>query len=145
MKISTKGRYGLRLMIDLGVSYNKGLVPLKEVASRQDISDKYLEQIIMQLNRAGFVRSTRGAHGGYALAMPPEQITVGDVLRVLEGSLAPVDCVDCDKPDCDRVQTCVTYSVWMKIKEAVEDVVDNITLGSLVDEYNTRGQLCYNI
>ena len=99
MKISTKGRYGLRLMVDLAVHYEQGLVPLKEIAVRQEISEKYLEQIMMQLNRSGLVRSVRGAQGGYCLAQPPESITVGAVLRVMEGSLAPVDCVPGLRPD----------------------------------------------
>ena len=86
MKISTKGRYGLRMMTDLAVYYDQGLVPLKEIAARQEISEKYLEQIMMQLNRSGLVRSVRGAQGGYTLARPPREITVGMVLRVMEGS-----------------------------------------------------------
>ena len=94
MKISTKRRYGLRLMTDLAVYHDQGLIPLKEIAARQEISEKYLEQIMMQLNRSGLVRSVRGAQGGYMLAKTPEDITVGAVLRVLEGSLCPVDCVD---------------------------------------------------
>ena len=91
MKISTKGRYGLRLMTDLAVYYDQGLIPLKEIAARQEISEKYLEQIMMQLNRSGLVRSVRGAQGGYRLAKPPEDITAGAVLRVLEGSLCPLE------------------------------------------------------
>ena len=91
MKVSTKGRYGLRLMFDLAVHYEEGLLPLKEIARREEISSKYLEQIVMQLSRAGLVRSVRGSQGGYSLGREPENITVGTVLRVLEGSLDPVD------------------------------------------------------
>ena len=119
MKISTKGRYGLRLMADLAVHYEQGLLPLKEIAARQEISEKYLEQIMMQLNRSGLVRSVRGAQGGYRLAQPPGDITVGAVLRVLEGSLSPVDCIACGAPGCDRMEQCVTVGVWRKLDEAV--------------------------
>lgn len=94
MKISTKGRYALRLMLDLALHDTGEYIPLKEVAARQEISDKYLEQIITQLSRAGFVKSVRGAQGGYRLAESPAQYTVGRILRLMEGSLAPVECVD---------------------------------------------------
>ena len=137
MKISTKGRYGLRLMVDLAVHYEQGLVPLKEIAVRQEISEKYLEQIMMQLNRSGLVRSVRGAQGGYCLAQPPESITVGAVLRVMEGSLAPVDC--------DRMDRCVTVTVWQKLKEAVEGVVDAITLRDLANDYYRKNPPDYCI
>lgn len=145
MKISTKGRYGLRLMVDLAVHYKQGLVPLKEIAVRQEISEKYLEQIMMQLNRSALVRSVRGAQGGYSLAQPPESITVGAVLRVMEGSLAPVDCVSGDAPACDRMDGCVTVAVWRKLKEAIEGVVDAITLQDLADDYERRNPPDYCI
>ena len=105
MKISTKGRYGLRLMLDLAVHCDSGLVPLRDISARQEISEKYLEQIMMLLNRAGLVRSVRGSQGGYMLARPAESITVGDVLRTMEGSLAPVDCVAGDAPSCGMAET----------------------------------------
>ncbi|MBC8570128.1 RrF2 family transcriptional regulator [Zongyangia hominis] len=136
MKISTKGRYGLRLMLDLALSYEKGLVSLRDVAARQEISEKYLEQIIMPLGRAGLVKSTRGAQGGYRLQLPPEEISVGDVLRVTEGSLTPVGCLD-DTP-CARKDQCVTYSVWGRVQEAITDVVDHITLQDLVEDYHRK-------
>lgn len=138
MKISTKGRYGLRLMLDLAIHSGEGLIPLKDISSRQEISEKYLEQIIMLLNRASLVRSVRGSQGGYTLARPAKEITVGDVLRTMEGSLSPVDCVDDDGVNCELSSFCVTKEVWRKIKDAVENVVDHITLEDLVVSYNEK-------
>ncbi len=137
MKISTKGRYGLRLMFDLALHYGKGMIPLKEVAKRQDISDKYLEQIIMQLNRAGLVRSVRGSQGGYSLKEEPKNITVGQILRAVEGTLAPVECLDTPE-SCQNSQSCVTIGVWRRVREAVENVVDNTTLQDLIDDYESK-------
>lgn len=144
MKVSTKGRYGLRLMTDLAVYHEQGLVPLKEIAARQDISEKYLEQIMMQLNRSGLVRSVRGAQGGYMLAKAPEDITVGAVLRVLEGSLCPVDCVD-ETGSCPRTARCATIGVWLRLKEAVESVVDHTTLSDLAEEFRRKNPPDYSI
>ncbi len=138
MKISTKGRYGLRLMLDLAIHYGEGPIPLKEIAERQNISEKYLEQIIMQLNRSGMVHSTRGSQGGYSLANLPEKITVGMVLRVMEGSLAPVDCLTGNAPACGRQESCITLHVWKKLMTAIEDAVDNITLDDLIKEYRDQ-------
>lgn len=144
MKISTKGRYGLRMMTDLAVYYDQGLVPLKEIAARQEISEKYLEQIMMQLNRSGLVRSVRGAQGGYSLSRPPKEITVGMVLRVMEGSLAPVDCAD-GSDGCSRAHACVTFDVWKRLKEAIEQVVDTTTLEDLAMEYRRKNPPDYSI
>lgn len=138
MKISTKGRYALRLMIDLGLNNNGSPISLKDVAKRQEISDKYLEQIISVLNKAGFVRSVRGAQGGYMLRRNPVDYTVGDILRLTEGSLAPVSCVEDDEILCDRLDSCVTVTVWKKINDAINNVVDNITLQDLVDMQRQR-------
>ena len=138
MKISTKGRYGLRLMVDLTSYHGKGLVPLKDIAARQDISNKYLEQIIMQLNRAGLVKSVRGSQGGYALSRPPEKITVGDVLRAVEGSLAPVDCLE-NGGFCERQAHCPTLTIWRRIQKAVESVVDQTTLRDMMEDAQTHG------
>ena len=107
MKISTKGRYALRLMMDLAENNTGSPISLKDVAKRQDISDKYLEQIISILNKAGYVRSVRGAQGGYMLKMEPQNYTVGMILRQTEGSLAPVACIEDDEIVCDRQQQCV--------------------------------------
>ena len=131
MKISTKGRYALRLMLDLAIYDTGEPVSLKEIAVRQEISEKYLEQIISLINKAGFVVSIRGANGGYRLRQPPKAYTVGDILRVTEGSLAPVSCVEA--ADCSRRDFCVTNRVWQKMDEAVTEVVDGITLADLVD------------
>ena len=111
MKISTKGRYALRLMIDLAMNSNGKPVSLKDVAQRQEISDKYLEQIISILHKAGYVRSVRGAQGGYLLRKEPEEYTVGMILRLTEGSLAPVSCIEDDEIVCDRADACVTAIV----------------------------------
>ena len=131
MKISTKGRYALRLMLDLAIHSEGSAVPLRDVAQRQEISDKYLEQIVTQLSRAGLVRSVRGAGGGYLLTRTPEGYTVGEILRVLEGSLAPVSCAD-GVGCCERADRCVTVEVWREIQAAVDGVVDHLTLADLV-------------
>ncbi len=144
MKISTKGRYALRLMLDLAVHGTDGYIPLKEIASRQGISDKYLEQIITQLNRVGYVKSVRGAQGGYRLAHPPADYTVGMILRLMEGSLAPVDCLE-DGRVCDRAEDCVTVEVWRQLKEAVDQVVDNITLQDLLERQQAKNVMDYCI
>lgn len=133
MKISTKGRYALRLMLDLAV-YNTGEpISLKDVARRQEISEKYLEQIISLLNKAGYVRSIRGAQGGYMLTKDPAEYTVGSILRLTEGDLAPVSCVGADSTACDRKDGCVSVRIWEMINEAVNGVVDHITLADMVE------------
>jgi Rrf2 family protein len=134
MRISTKGRYALRLMIDLAMHDSGSPISLKDVAKRQEISDKYLEQIIAVLNRAGYVRSVRGAQGGYMLRKQPEEYTVGMILRLTEGSLSPVPCIEADdEVNCDKQADCVTLILWKKINDAVRDVVDSTTLQDLVD------------
>lgn len=138
MKISTKGRYALRLMLDLAVHDAGSAIPLKEVAARQDISVKYLEQIVTQLSRGGLVRSARGAVGGYFLTRRPEEYTVGEILRQMEGSLAPVHCTDPNSAPCDRAGQCVTMEVWQKIEQAVAEVVDHITLEDLVRRHGEK-------
>ena len=138
MKISTKGRYALRLMIDLAERSDGTPVSLKEVAKRQNISENYLEQIISVLNRAGFVRSIRGAQGGYLLKKEPKDYTVGMILRLTEGSLAPVACIEDDEVICERQNACVTIMVWKRINDAISGVVDSITLQDLVDWQHER-------
>lgn len=137
MKISTKGRYALRLMLDLAIQPGDSAVPLRDVAERQEISDKYLEQIVTQLARGGLVRSVRGAGGGYLLTRTPEEYTVGEILRQLEGNLAPVSCVS-GGSCCGRTDRCVTLEVWQQIQDAVDGVVDNITLADLVKRYHEK-------
>ena len=133
MKISTKGRYALRLMLDLAIYDTGEPVSLKDIAKRQEISEKYLEQIISVLNKAGFVRSIRGASGGYVLRRKPKEYTVGDILRLTEGSLSPVACVGEESEECVRSGDCVTVLVWEKLDKAINDVGDNISLQDLVD------------
>ncbi|WP_124100855.1 RrF2 family transcriptional regulator [Ruminococcus sp. Marseille-P6503] len=133
MKISTKGRYALRLMLDLAMHDDGSYIPIKDIAKRQSISDKYLEQIISVLGRAGYVKSVRGAGGGYKLAHPVKSYTVGMVLRLTEGSLAPVACLDDNVNTCERRNECATLMVWEKLYEAINGVVDSITLEDLVE------------
>lgn len=133
MRISTKGRYALRLMLDLAMNNTGEPVRLKDVARRQEISEKYLEQIISVLNKAGYVKSVRGPAGGYTLRNAPRDYTVGMILRLTEGSLACVECVENNGEGCNRVEQCVTILLWKKISDAVNQVVDTITLEDLVD------------
>lgn len=133
MKISTKGRYALKLMLDLALHSNGECVPVKEISERQGISEKYLEQIVNVLNKAGFVRSVRGAQGGYIMTKDPKDYTVGKIIRLLEGNLAPVSCIEDAENKCERAASCVTVEIWEKINEAVSNVIDNITLADLVN------------
>ena len=139
MKISTKGRYALRLMVDLAMAGGGQPVSLRDVAHRQQLSDKYLEQIVTPLSRAGLVRSVRGAGGGYLLTREPEQYTVGDILRPLEGDLAPVECAT-DEGYCERADQCVTLELWQEIHRAVAQVVDGTTLADLVERQRRKRQ-----
>ena len=134
MKISTKGRYALRLMLDLAMNGENNVVRIKDIAERQQISDKYLEQIISVLNKAGYVRSTRGPQGGYLLRKAPEDITVGMVLRLTEGGISPVACLDADEFQCDREARCSTIGLWRRLDKAIRDVVDTTTIADLVSE-----------
>lgn len=136
MKISTKGRYALRLMLDLAMNNTGEPVRIKEISARQEISDKYLEQIISILNKAGYVKSIRGPQGGYRLAREPEKYTVGMILRLTEGSLAPVPCLDDEINSCNRQDACVTLRLWKMLNNAISDVVDEVTLADLVEWQN---------
>lgn len=140
MKISTKGRYALRLMLDLAMNEEGHVVRIKDIAARQDISDKYLEQIISILNKAGYVRSTRGPQGGYTLKKKPEDYTVGMILRLTEGSLAPVACVEEDAVVCEREGACATVELWKRLNQAISDVVDHMTLADLVEIQKAKQQ-----
>ncbi|MCF8018862.1 transcriptional regulator of cysteine biosynthesis [Petrocella atlantisensis] len=135
MKLSTKGRYGLRAMIDLAIHSKENQVSIKSISERQEISENYLERIIALLKKAGYVKSTRGAQGGYMLTKKPDQISVGNILRALEGDLNPVDCslINDDKV-CSESSLCVTKFVWKRISDSINDVVDNISLQDLVNE-----------
>lgn len=139
MKISTKGRYALRLMLDLAIMGNDTPVRVKDIAKRQDISVKYMEQIITILSRAGYLRSNRGPQGGYRLAKDPKEYTVGMILRLTEGSLAPVACLEDEPNRCERQDTCVTLKIWKELDEAINSVVDKYTLADLVEMHNEMG------
>ena len=137
MKISTRGRYALRLMLELAMNADR-YTAIKNISERQNISGKYLEQIISVLSRAGFVKSTRGPQGGYKLARPAEEYTGGMILRLIEGSLVPVACMEEEPNQCPRSEECVTLDVWRQIDEAVSGVVDNITLADLVAKQKAK-------
>ena len=136
MRLSTKGQYGLKAMVALGVYARDTHIPLKEIAAIVQVSDNYLEQLIALLRKAGYVKSVRGAQGGYKLAMEPKNISVGQILRVLEGSLAPTDCSCEENPsECSNHNHCVTQDVWIRIRDGINEVVDSITLEQLVQDY----------
>lgn len=132
MKLSTRGRYGTRALLDLALRGGKEPVPLKDIARRQQISLLYLEHIIAPLISVGMIRSTRGAHGGVQLARPPQEIKLSEVLGVLEGSIAPVDCIN-DPQACSRSELCATRDVWIELKKAMDGVLESKTLQNLVE------------
>ena len=138
MKISTKGRYALRMLLDLAEQREKGFVALKEIAQRQNISKKYLEQIVSVLTKAGYVKSIRGPQGGYRLARLPKDYTVGMILRLTEGDLSPVSCTD-NNYDCPKMQDCVTIRIWKELDEAINSVIDKYTLEDLLDWQDAKG------
>ncbi|WP_352418531.1 Rrf2 family transcriptional regulator [Proteiniborus sp.] len=136
MKLSTKGRYGLKAMFELALHYGEGPIPLRNIAESQDISEHYLEQLIAVLRKNGLTISVRGAQGGYLLNDEPKNITVGDVIRALEGDIAPSDCVlDENIGKCLKEDYCVTKNVWIKIKNSINEVIDSITLQDMVDDF----------
>ncbi|NLZ93037.1 MAG: Rrf2 family transcriptional regulator [Firmicutes bacterium] len=136
MKLSTKGRYGVRAMFDLALHSNENIVPLKSVAQREHISEKYLEHLFASLKKAGLITSVRGAQGGYRLAVPPEEITLGDIIRVLEGPVAPAECVvkGTETEICSRASECVMHRVWARIRDEISEMLDSITLAEIVEE-----------
>ena len=134
MKISTKGRYALRLMVDLAEHKDNGFIALKDVAKRQNISKKYLEQIVPVLNGAGLLATNRGNRGGYKLAKEPKEYTVGDILRITEGSIAPVSCLDSEVNPCERKNFCQTLYVWEGLYKVVNEYLDGITVQDIVDK-----------
>lgn len=135
MKISTKGRYGLRAMVDLVVYSAGGHISLKSIAERQNISEGYLEQVFSTLRKAGLINSIKGAQGGYAIADRPDKITVGNVLRALEGNLSVIDDKSMDEKTNDKIEDCIRQKVWSIINASIDDVVDSITLEDLMNEY----------
>ncbi len=132
MMISTKGRYALRVMIDLAQNSCESFVSLKDVAGRQEISMKYLEMIVSILNRGKMVKSQRGKAGGYRLMREPSEYTVGSIIKLAEGSLAPVSCVE-EGGSCDRMGECVTFPLWKKLDDVIDEYLENITLQDLLE------------
>lgn len=133
MKISTKGRYALRLMLDLAQNHSGEYMPLKEVAQRQNIPVKYLEQIVTLLSRAGYIKSVRGNSGGYKLSKSAQEYRVGDILRVAEGSLVPVACLTDSPNQCPRYKECLTLPLWEGLNKTINDYVDRFTLADLLN------------
>ncbi|MGN0455946.1 MAG: RrF2 family transcriptional regulator [Acutalibacteraceae bacterium] len=133
MKISTKGRYALRMLLDLAERQNEGYIALKDIAARQNISKKYLEQIVPILNKSDILNTNRGYQGGYKLAKAPSKYTVGEILRLTEGSLSPVSCLDHDPIECERSADCITLPIWQGLKKAICDYLDGITLQDILD------------
>lgn len=133
MKISTKGRYALRMMVDLAQNREKGFIPLKEISERQGVSKKYLEQIIPAFHSSGLLQAGRGFQGGYRLAKAPGAITVGEILRQTEGSLAPVPCLEFDPVGCERRDVCATLFVWQGLNDAIQTYLDSVTLQDILD------------
>jgi len=135
--ISAKGRYALRCMLDISLNGTEDNVKIKDIAERQDIPLKYLEQIVSTLNKAGFVKGKKGPNGGYRLSRPPEEYTVGMIIKVIEGNTAPVSCL---ADDCGRSDKCVSMILWKKLNDAVNSVLDGTTLADMMD-WSSRGQL----
>jgi Rrf2 family protein len=131
-------------MFDLAQNYGSGPIPLNSIAQRNSISEHYLEQLIAVLRKAGLVKSVRGAQGGYILSKSPEAITIGDIIRVLEGPIAPVDCVSEEEPEpCNNAEFCVTRSIWARVRDSVADVLDSITLADMLEEEKKRRDESY--
>ncbi len=131
MRLSTRARYGTRLLLELALNFNQGTIFLKDIAEKEEISEKYLSHLVIPLRAGGLIISSRGAHGGYQLAKPPSQITMKEIVQTLEGSISFVECVK--NPDiCSRVSKCVTRNIWKKLDERVSEVLNSITLEDLV-------------
>ena len=135
MKLSTKGRYGLRAMLEIALQQAKGPVPIHVIAEHQNLSSRYLEQLLIPLKQNGLVKSVRGSQGGYMLGREADQITVGDIIRAMEGPITPVDCVNELNPDeCDRAEFCVTRRIWSKLRDSMNQVLDSYSLEELKKE-----------
>lgn len=142
MKISTKGRYALRMLYDLALHQEDGYVSLKDIAERQNISKKYLEQIVPLLNKTGLLRTNRGNKGGYMLAGRSGEISVGDVLRATEGSIAPVSCLEFEPNECPRANECSTLFVWEGLYKVVTEYLDSISLQDIIERGLGGGDYC---
>jgi Rrf2 family protein len=138
MKISTKGRYALRMLLDLAEHQGEGYIALKDIAARQEISKKYLEQIIPLLGSANILQANRGFQGGYKLAQRPDQYTVGQILRITEGSLQPVACLDHSPIECHRNDFCATLPVWQELGRIISEYLDSVTLQDILDQQRER-------
>ena len=132
MKLTTRSRYGTRMMLDLAAHHDQGPTPLKEIAKRQDLSVKYLEQLIIPLKAAGLIRSVRGARGGYSLARKPETINVGQIIEVLEGGLTLVDCVG-DPAICERDKQCPTRDIWLRMSQRLMEELSGLSLHDVLN------------
>ena len=137
MKLSTRGRYGTRAMLELALRYGEGPVLLKDIASRQNMPLSYLENLMGALRAAGLVATVRGMHGGYYLAKHPSEIRLSQIVATLEGSISPVECVD-DPKHCRRAESCVARDVWSEVKQAIEGVLDSITLEDLLHRHREK-------
>jgi Rrf2 family protein len=144
MKLSTKGRYAARAMLDIALNQKGGPVAVREIAKRQRISERYLENILTVLAKEGLVISTRGKSGGFSLSRDPQNINLKDIITAVEGSLAPVDCVE-DANNCDMVSVCVTYEIWCKLEKALMDILSSTTLKDMIEIYNKKVSKAENI
>ena len=135
MKLSTKGRYGVKAVFELAINYKKEHVSIKSIAERRGVSECYLEQLFAQLRKAGIIKSIRGAYGGYALSRPPNQITVYEIINVLEGAIEISDCIE--DTTCNNIDCCATRLLWVRFKESIDSVLKSTTLQDMVDDYNT--------
>ena len=136
MMVSTKGRYALRIMLDLAQQEPETYISLTSVSGRQGVSVKYMEAIVAILNRAGLVESQRGKDGGYRLRRKPSEYSIGSILKLTEGSLAPVTCLDCEQSGCDRADSCLTLPMWQRLDEIIDGYLEKITLQDLLDGKN---------
>jgi Rrf2 family protein len=145
LKVSTKGRYALRLLLDLAEHREEGFISLKEIAERQNISKQYLEQIVSLLNTSNILRANRGKNGGYMLAIEPSSCTVGQVLRITEGSLVPIACLEGDVNQCERIDTCKTLPMWTGLKEVIANYLDSVSLQDMLEQYQDQSADYYVI
>jgi len=135
LKVSTKGRYALRMLLDLAEHKNNGFISLKEIAERQNISKQYLEQIVSLLNTSNILRANRGKQGGYMLAKEPSECTVREILRITEGNLAPIACLEEEVNPCPQVEYCKTLPMWMGLNKVISDYLDGVTLQDMLEQY----------
>ena len=138
MKISTKGRYALRMLADLAEHRDDGYIALRDIAERQGVSKKYLEQIVPVLNRSDILKTNRGYQGGYMLAKSPDKYTVGDILRLTEGSLSPVACGEQNPVECPRSAECPTLPIWQGLSKVISEYLDSITLQDIIDKQHEK-------